>query len=283
MMSSSQHDLSISDLFKGDFKLASPPNIYFELQKTIEDPYKSMLDAAFIIEKDAALAARLLQIVNSAFYGFPSKISSIDRAINLIGTKELQNIILSTVVMDKFSDLPGELISMHDFWANNIRCALIAQEIDQCLGKVFSDSIFICGILHNIGLLVFFRRIPELTKNTFLKLQAIEKPLFFEQIMIEKEVIGFDHFQTGSALMELWKLPNIICDSIRLHPYPDNTETNHQLASIIRLADYCSQLSIDYEDDIISNNLDLSPSKVRQCIENTSEKFEEIFNTFYQK
>ena len=131
----SQQELSISDLFKGDLQLTTPPNIYLELQKTTDDPTKSLADAAFIIEKDATLAIRLLKIVNSAFYGFPSKISSIDRAINLIGIKELQSIILSTTAIDKFSNLPGELISMHDFWAKNIRCALIAQKIDHHLSK----------------------------------------------------------------------------------------------------------------------------------------------------
>ena len=133
MLNPIKHDLTIPDLFKGDLKLASTPNLYFKLQETIDDPTKSLVDAAYIIEKDASLSIKLLKIVNSAFFGFPSKISSIDRAIGLIGVKELQSIVLSTAVIENFSGFPSELISMHDFWARNLRSALIAKGIDNFL------------------------------------------------------------------------------------------------------------------------------------------------------
>ncbi|MBW6453707.1 MAG: HDOD domain-containing protein, partial [Methyloprofundus sp.] len=173
----SSEKLSIADLFKGDLHLSSPPTVYFKLQRLIEDPSKSLADAALIIEKDASLSLKLLKVVNSAFYGFPSKVTSIQQAINLIGTKELQNITLSTIVIEKFSDLPGGLMSMHDFWQRSLRCALIAQGIDCFLGKRFAQSVFICGILHNIGQLVFFRRLPELSREINLMLEAQEYTL----------------------------------------------------------------------------------------------------------
>ncbi len=280
MLMTLQPDLSISDLFKGDLQLTAPPNIYLELQKTISDPKKSLSDAAFIIEKDAALAIKLLKIVNSAFYGFPSQISSIDRAINLIGIKELQSIVLSTSAIDKFSNLPGKLISMHDFWEKNIRCALIAQKIDLHLSKEFTDSVFICGILHNIGQLVFFRRIPELARETYLMLQAQDNPTDVDEIQCETAVIGFDHYQTGAALSELWKLPAVIIESIRLHPYQNNIEPYHKIASIIRLANAYSTMDNTHYNGII-NTLGISPSNMERIIESTDEEFEEIFNVFY--
>jgi len=280
MLNNSHPDLSISDLFRGDLQLASPPSVYFELQKIIEQPTKTIADAAFVIEKDAALTLRLLRIVNSAFYGFPSKITSIDRAINLIGTKELQNIVLGTIVIDRFSDLPSDIISMHDFWARNLRCSLIAQGIDEYLGKQFSDSIFVCGILHNIGQLVFFRRIPELAKEVGLMLQADDGPAELEEIIFEKNIIGFDHYAAGAALTKLWKLPEIINESIRLHPFPDNTESYFQIASILRLADFYSKLDeihIELED----SNLNIPIADMSDIIDKAYDKFEEIFKVFY--
>lgn len=278
----SQPELSIPDLFKGDLQLTAPPTIYLELQKIIGDPNKSLNDAAFIIEKDAALAIRLLKIVNSAFYGFPSKISSIDRAINLIGIKELQSIILSTTAIEKFSNLPGELISMRAFWAKNIRCALIAQKIDHYLAKEYSDSIFICGILHNIGQLVFFRRIPELARETSLMVQAHEHPTDLDEIQCEIDVIGFDRFQTGAELCKLWKLPGLISESIRLHAFPNNRETYHKLASIIRIANAYSTSTTDYNNsDTAINSLGFTAFEMSEIIEKTNEEFEEIFNVFY--
>lgn len=282
MLNTSQYDLSVSDLFKGDLQIASPPNIYFELQKIVDNPSKSIADAAFVIEKDAGLAIRLLKIVNSAFYGFPSKIASIDRAINLIGTRELQNIILGTVVIDRFSGLPGELISMHDFWARNLRCALIAQGIDQHLGRPFSEAIFICGILHNIGQLVFFRRIPELAKEVSLLLDADEDLTGGDEIKFERSIIGFDHFEVGAELTKLWKLPDIISESIRLHPYPDNTEEFYKIAAILRVADYYSKLGETDIDEVVSSSLNISPLDMSDIIDAAHDQFEEVFKVFYQ-
>lgn len=274
------NDLSISDLFKGDLQLASPPNIYFELQNTVADPHKSFADAAFIIEKDSSLTIRLLKIVNSAFYGFSSQIASINRAITMIGTKELQSIVLSTVIIDRFSDLPGELISMRDFWARNLQCALIAQELDIYCGKEFSDSIFVCGILHNIGQLVFLRRIPELAREVNLILMAKENSTDSDEIETEKSVIGFDHFQAGAALTELWKLPEIITESISLHAYSEQTKKHHKIASIVRLAD-CFTKNANSCSDKMLDSLGISADEMSVISEKAYKEFKEIFKVFY--
>ena len=276
----SQRNLAISDLFKGDLRLASTPNLYFKLQKAIDNPTKSLSDVAYIIEKDAALAIKLLKIVNSAFYGFPSKISSIDRAINLVGTKELQNIVLSTIAIDTFSDLPGDLISMHDFWARNLRCALIAKGVDEFLGSEFSESIFICGILHHIGQLVFFRRIPELAREINLILQSQDNPSNIDEIEIEEETIGFNHYATGAALTQLWKLPEVITQSIALHPYPDNTGRFHKAASIIRLADSYSKIELAFSASD-SSHLNIPADDLSNIIDKAYDEFDSIFQFFY--
>ena len=281
MPNASQKILSISDLFEGDIKLASPPNIYFELQKTVEDRTKSIKDSAFIIEKDASLALKLLKIVNSAFYGFPSKIASIDRAINLVGVTELQNLLLSTIVLDKFADSPNDLLSMHDFWAKNLRCALIAQEIDRYLGNKFCDSIFICGILHNIGQLIFFRRIPDLAKQVHLATYEHEDSSSSYEIEIETNLIGFDRYQTGALLTKQWKLPDIISESIKLHAYPDDTGPYYQIAAIVRVADQYSRIDRNF-GEISEDRLGISSDDMSQIIELAYSRFEEVFKIFYQ-
>ncbi len=276
---SSPEELSIADLFRGDLHLSSPPTVYFKLQKLIEDPSKSLADAAFIIEKDASLSLKLLKIVNSAFYGFPSKVTAINQAINLIGTKELQNIALSTIVIEKFSDLPGGLMSMHDFWKRSLHCALIAQEIDRFLDKRFAESVFICGILHNIGQLVFFRRLPELSREINLLLEAQEYILNRDEVKIEQSIIGFDHYQTGAALTKLWKLPEIITQSIGLHASINTLEDYHEISAIIRLADYCSKL--DSANSAVSDNhLGISSVNMSAIIEQSLEKLDGILEVF---
>ncbi|MBE0472084.1 MAG: HDOD domain-containing protein [Methyloprofundus sp.] len=275
----SSEKLSIADLFKGDLHLSSPPTVYFKLQRLIEDPSKSLADAALIIEKDASLSLKLLKVVNSAFYGFPSKVTSIQQAINLIGTKELQNITLSTIVIEKFSDLPGGLMSMHDFWQRSLRCALIAQGIDCFLGKRFAQSVFICGILHNIGQLVFFRRLPELSREINLMLEAQEYTLNRDEIKFERNIIGFDHYQTGAALTQLWQLPEIITQSIGLHASINTIDDYQEIASIIRVADYYSKLDdINIEDS--DSHLGISAVNMSAIIAQSLEELDEILKVF---
>lgn len=279
MLISSSATLTITDLLRGDIQLASPPTIYFALKKVIDDPNKSALDAAAIIDKDAALAAKLLKIVNSAFYGFASEISTVSRAITLVGTRELQNLVLATVIMDRFSDLPGQLFSIHDFWARNLRCALIAREVDAIVGKKYSETAFICGLLHNLGQLVLYRRIPVLAREVDLLIQS-QQPADIDEARIERQVIGFDHFQLGADLCRLWKLPELIIESINLHSYADHLGRYADIAAITRLAHHYSRVDTPF-DAIVANSLPVSPEQIGQVLDKTHDEFEAVFKLFY--
>lgn len=281
MFYSSQSTLTIQDLFKGDLQLASPPNIYFVLKKTVDDPNSSLRDAAAVIENDAALSVKLLKIVNSAFYGFPRQITSLEHAVSLIGRQELQNLVFSSVIIDRFSDLPGNVMSMHDFWARNLRCALIARELDKMTGKNYANIVFLCGLIHNIGQLVLFRRIPLLAREVYLLMQSqAEDAAFDDEIRLEQKVIGFDHFMVGAELCRLWNLPEVIVESIRLHLYQDDLGPYCTIASIVRLAQSLSQID-QPSDRLAENSLGLSTEQLSVAVTLAYQAFDDIFKIFY--
>lgn len=280
MLISSFPTLTVSDLLRGDLQLASPPNIYFALKSIIDDPNKSPKDAAFVIEDDAALATKLLKIVNSAFFGFPSQIASIAKAITLIGTRELQNLVLAAVIIERFSDLPGQTFSIHDFWARNLRCALLSREFDAELGRKYADSAFLCGLIHNIGQLLFYRRIPVLAREVDLMLQSKIQADAMDEVLIEQRVIGFDHFQAGAELCRLWKLPEVIVETIRLQAFPDHIGPYSDIAAIVRSANYFARIDQSY-DATIANGLGLSAEQISFIVDKTNDEFEVIFKVFY--
>ncbi len=270
-------DLSICDLLSGDLQLTTPPNIYFELQKVIQNPSQSMENIAEIIEKDPALTLQLLKIVNSAFYGFPFTIVSIKRAVAMIGATELQNLVLAAVIMDKFSSLPGGIITMRDFWAKSLRCALIAKELNIHLKYGQNETLFVCGLLHNIGQLVFYRRIPELARTVAMLQQDFTD---VEEISLEETIIGFDHYQTGAALTELWKLPEMITQSMKLHSAPNPNSPFHAIATLIKAANQCSRVNKnDFID--ITTDLGLSSEIMAMIMEKSQHQFDVIFKIFY--
>jgi HD-like signal output (HDOD) protein len=277
MLAAISSDLKISDLFRGDLQLTSPPNIYFELQQTIANPNKSITDVGFIIEQDPALSIRILKIVNSAFFGLPTPIASIKRAVAIIGAQELQNLVLAAVVIDKFSSLPGGLLSMHDFWARSLRCALISKEI--CIygnNRDNLDSMFICGLLHDIGQLVFYRRIPIIARQIGLLVEASD----VDEIQAENNILGFNHYQTGAELARLWRLPEIIIETIGQHNHPDYTSAFADAASTISAANYlCKMDAVDTQANSFCNTI--PADDLSDIINKAYNQFEVIFKLFY--
>lgn len=276
MLANISPNLAISDLLKGDIQLTSPPNIYFALQKIISDPDKSAADVGAVIEKAPTLTIRLLKIVNSAYFGFPAPIDSIYRAITLIGITELQNLALGAIVIDKFSALPGGLPSMHDFWSRSLRCALLAKELGAYwkIG-VEADALFVCGLLHDMGQLVFYRRIPVLAREVGFFLESTAA----DEIETENQIIGFNHYQVGAELARIWHLPEIIIETIAQHGNADYTGEFANAAAIIRNAHYLSKLKTDtgpspFYQDLPTDDLSAIMAKMHL-------QFEEIFSPFY--
>lgn len=280
MNNSNHNEITITDLLRGDLQLASPPTLFFELKKVTDDPTKTLNDAGDIIEKDPGLTARLLKIVNSAFYGFPAKISTVSHAITLIGIRELETLVLATLVIDKFSSLPGGMMSMRDFWSMSLRCALNAKELCTAHCQVESiETIFICGLLHDIGRLIFYRRIPALAREIGLQVAANDK----DEVQIEHNLLGFDHFQTGAELAKLWNLPAIIETTIRYHSKPELSGQFTTEANIVKLAYRLSQHKIfDPDNFTIGNNFSLfTIAELEAITEKANAKFDEIFKIFY--
>ncbi len=110
--------------------------------------------------------------------------------------------------------------------------------------------------------------------------QALDNPTDVDEINTERSIIGFDHYKAGAELTKLWKLPSIITESLRLHPYPDNAETYHKIASIIRLADSYSKIDLAYYDTVVTG-LEISPTDLSTIIDKSYDEFEEIFKVFY--
>jgi len=112
---------------KSEIKLPEIPTIINELTEIIDDPFASASDIARVMNKSPSLAALLLRIVNSAFYGFPSKIDSISRSVTLIGSKEITGLALGISTMNIFKDIPKEIIDMHSFLKHSLACGIISR------------------------------------------------------------------------------------------------------------------------------------------------------------
>ena len=212
--------------------LYSLPEVYYQLRVTLDNPNYSITDVAAVIGSDPGMTARLLKLANSAFYGFASKIYSVSHAIGMIGIQQLQDLVLATSVTKTFAGISSELMNMDSFWQKSIRCGVVARLLASRCGVFDSERLFVTGLLCEIGHLVMYQQLPELSQQSIL--QSREKGVALHEV--EREIFGFDYAQAGGELMRQWRLPGILRSAIRYQLDPTESSDYPLAASIVHVA-----------------------------------------------
>jgi HD-like signal output (HDOD) protein len=166
--------VEIQELFEGEVEIPTLPEVYYDFKEAMENPDGSFDEISEIISIDTGLSLRLLKIVNSAFYSFPSQIETISHAISVIGLEQLNNLVLSTVVMDRFKNIPESVINMESFWKHSIACGLATRTIATLRKEVNTERFFVAGMLHDIGRLVLAMSAPFSILSVFMRYKAEE-------------------------------------------------------------------------------------------------------------
>jgi len=225
--------MDILTLLEDDTSLVSFPRVYAQFQEAMSDENVSFSEIGDIIIYDSGLSARLLRIVNSAFYGFPQKIETISHAIGVIGTRELSDLMLSTIVVDKFKSIPESMINMESFWQHSVACGLIARELASQKENLDPEKFFTAGMLHDIGQVILCMKLPQLSMRILLSLQSRQEPLQ----ELEHEELGFDHAELGGKLLNKWNLSPFHVETTTFHHEPAKAPNYSMETSIIYLAD----------------------------------------------
>ena len=222
----------LDTLLKTEIKLPSLPTIFSQIIDLMSDPNSDADDFSKVISADPSLTARLLKIVNSAFYGYRSRIDTISHAVMVIGTSELYSLCLSTSVLTMFKTIPPTLVDMTSFWMHSIGCGMIAKKIAARRGEISRERFFVAGLLHDIGRLIIYSSMPDQAHRVIAR-AARKNELLYDT---EKAILGFDHGEIGGRLLQTWRLPGKLADVIRFHHHPDHSMESLETA-IIHLAD----------------------------------------------
>jgi putative nucleotidyltransferase with HDIG domain len=215
-----------------DIKLPEVPTIIFKLNDTIADPFASSDDIAQVISKSPGLAAQLLRIVNSAFYGFPSRIDSISRAVTVIGSKEISALAAGIATMEIFKDIPKNVFDTQAFTHHSLTCGVLARILAAGGNIRNTEQLFVSGLLHDIGRMVMFRYFPRQV-GTMLAAAADGEACLYD---VEKRVMGFRHTDIAADLFEKWKFPVALSQNVIFHHRPTSAQ-DPALAAVIHLAD----------------------------------------------
>ncbi len=233
--------------------LYSLPEVYYQLRVTLDNPDYSITDVAAVIGSDPGMTARLLKLANSAFYGFASKIYSVSHAIGMIGIQQLQDLVLATSVTKTFAGISSNLMNMDSFWQKSIRCGVVARLLASRCGVFDSERLFVTGLLCEIGHLVMYQQLPELSQQSILRSRE-EGVALYE---VEREIFGFDYAQAGGELTRLWRLPGILQSPIRYQLEPTVSSDYPLAASIAHVA---RKLATPAENGVDEKSHDLQVS-----------------------
>src|SRR3569623_1140400 len=234
-----QQDKSLSprELVTGTIELASLPEVFLRVNEMIDSTRYTAADIGHVISRDPGLTARLLKLANSAFYIFPSQIDTVSRAITIIGTRELRDLILATSVARIFKGLPNDLITMDDFWRHSVCCGLAARNLAAQRGERLEDRFFVAGLLHDIGSLLIYRKVPELAREALLRCQHNDIPLY----RAEQDVLGFDHAAVGAEILRKWKLPEQLQEVVECHHMPGHAGRFPRDTALVHIADVVAE------------------------------------------
>jgi putative nucleotidyltransferase with HDIG domain len=280
--------IDIQDLINKNEPLASLPSTFYKLREVVTDPDCDFDDIAEIISVDPSLTLRLLKIVNSAFYGFRGEIETISHALAVVGTGQLMQLVLATTVVEQFKGIPKDLVDMNYFWRHSVACGLSARAIHQARGEHDGESIFVAGLLHDIGRLVMCLKVPDQLK-VVLDFAGKSGDRWYKA---EAKYFGFDHGGVGGALLRAWNLPKKLQEAVAHHHFPSSADNFPQEAAIVHLADRISHQIISDPDrnteehsyekgawDAVQLSED---SHLHQIIEQAEAQFEEVSQIFLQ-
>jgi len=215
-------------------ELISLPEIYLKIHRLMDDPTSDIDDFARVVRLDPNLSAKLLKAVNSAYYGFGGEITSISRAVNMIGIQQLHLMVLSISAGTAVSslDFPKDIVDLKTFWRSSLLSGALSRRLAQQLLIRPSERFFILGLLHEIGHLVLYANFPQLARESIQLAKDGDLPI--EQA--EQQVLGCNYGKIGAKLMQSWQLPASFQNLTQYQPTPQQATDDRLETSILHIA-----------------------------------------------
>jgi len=223
-------DVRIRRIVGGVDKLPTPPDIFFDLSRLMQSQTTSVAEVAKVVTRDPALSAKLLQLVNSAYFGTGQSTTSIQQAVALLGTDRLRYIALTASVFSTPEVETAGAFSLEDMQQTAMRAAILARTFADPDER---DEAFASTLLHDVGQVVL-----ALCRGPEFQIFCERIRLGENVLDVELDLFGVTHADVGARLLAIWGLPTAIVDVVQYHHDPGSApESRRKLASIVHVAD----------------------------------------------
>ncbi len=236
-----QHDRPIERLVAQTDSLYSLPAVAVEVLKLTEQPNVDARQLKECIEKDPALTAKLLRVVNSALFGLSREVSDLNQALALLGIKPLKLLVLGFSLPDGlFSGVQRELLTR--YWNRTLTKAVAARELCNRLKLAAGDDAFLAGLLQDLGMLVLIQQVGD----PYVRFVEQARGDWGQLAELERLALSFDHVELTARLLEQWGMPEALVEAIvpiegEFRP----SKSTDDVRSIIHLADLITQIVVD--------------------------------------
>ena len=247
------HDEGIRRVVGTLDRLPSLPEVYWELVRATENPDTGLSDIAHIVERDPAMSVKVLQLVNSAYFGLAQKTDSITRAVTYLGIENLKGLLVAVHVFGA-DDLPHvDGLSPTALRDESLMTATLARQIVK--DPTLADAAFTAGVVHDVGQLVLSRDADKRYGDVLRRARECGEPL----AAVERDEIGVTHGVVGAYLLGVWGLPYLLAETVAFHDTPSAvTEGNLDLLGAVHLADGLMTAALAGRDPSKDGILDLA-------------------------
>ena len=279
-----QSNDEIQRLIEKQIELPSPPAVAVQILNIVQDENASLQDLAKVISADPALTGKVLRIANSGFYSLRTEVTSVEKALTVLGTNLIKNIALSFVITQDLRKDSSDSFDFDYFWRRAITSSVAAELLTKRL-NTSNEDIFVTALFHDIGVLVLYLSMGDEYSSILKERKASVTHL----IDLEKQAYGFDHQQLGAMLVQSWGLPGKISEPICFHHNHSKADIEHRTtAQILWIADQLSAIYCDsnaaekarlLQDEMVEM-LELDLEQVRELVDQVAIKSVEMLEMF---
>lgn len=217
-------------------KLPQAPGSIMRISNLLKKENASTRAIAEAISFEPGLVTRIIRLANSPLYALLREVVSVSMAVEAIGTKELENIVMMELTSATFSKQIRDSEIAAKIWKHSLAVAVLARQLSRVIGMRGGEEIFTCGLLHDIGKLILLSH----SKENFEQLVDINEEI--QVLRAEQKMYGYNHAEVGSLVARRWQLPDVICYSILHHHNPSQSDKAPLVTHIINVADMMTNI-----------------------------------------
>ena len=222
----------IREFVKEVYRSRTIPSMMGKILALVKDEKSSHQDLFLLISHDPALAERVIRVANSVLFGHSGEVRELRHAVMFLGYERLRSIALGIGVMDVFSSSKRKSLDVQNLWVHGYEVAYLSAVVSDTISMATSPESFLCGLIHDIGRIIFF----EKDRERYYAIGTSED-------MLKKELalFGCTHAEAGGWYAESAGLPDDIIEAIRCHHHPSGATGNPLGVSIVSLAEVFSR------------------------------------------